>query len=427
MDLKYAADGETLEHVVVEGDSVIQLAGDAGRSGRQIAAGTMDVTLAPDGTTPVGIVAREAVRLTLPADASTPTRTITAMAMDGKGEPGRGLTRAQFTGNVQFRERGAGTDRSANAATLDVALTPGMSSIEDARFAHGVRFVDGKMTATAAAARYHLDRGILELSGSEPGAAAPHVVNDQIAIDAMKIDVTLAGPKMKATGAVKSVLQPARNQTQTKLPSMLKQDQPVNVTADALDYDGAASKATYTGAAQLWQSDTTIKGASIALDDKTGDLSATGPVTTTTMLEETDKNKQKRRVRSIATSKAFKYEDAPRRATYTEDAHMSGPQGDLTAAKIELYLKPSGDELERAEAYDNVTLRDDQNRKTTGTRLTYMTADERYIVTGAPVTILECGRETIGKTLTYLKTADTFVVDGNEQTRTQTKGSGDCR
>ena len=46
---------------------------------------------------------------------------------------------------------------------------------------------------------------------------------------------------------------------------------------------------------------------------------------------------------------------------------MNGPQGDMTAAKIELYLKPSGDELERAEAYENVTLRE-QNRKTTGTR-----------------------------------------------------------
>ena len=47
----------------------------------------------------------------------------------------------------------------------------------------------------------------------------------------------------------------------------------------------------------------------------------------------------------------------------------------MTAAKIELYLKPSGDELERAEAYENVTLRE-QNRKTTGARLTYTTADE---------------------------------------------------
>jgi len=48
-------------------------------------------------------------------------------------------------------------------------------------------------------------------------------------------------------------------------------------------------------------------------------------------------------------------------------------------------------------------------------------------VVGVPVTIVDdCGRETRGKTLTYVKTADTIVVDGNEQTRTQTKGNSKC-
>jgi len=48
-------------------------------------------------------------------------------------------------------------------------------------------------------------------------------------------------------------------------------------------------------------------------------------------------------------------------------------------------------------------------------------------VTGAPVKVLdECRRETTGRTLTYLKSADTITIDGNEQTRTQTKGSAQC-
>jgi lipopolysaccharide export system protein LptA len=98
----------------------------------------------------------------------------------------------------------------------------------------------------------------------------------------------------------------------------------------------------------------------------------------------------------------------------------------MTADKIELYLKPSGDELDRAEAYDNVTLRD-QNRTTTGKRLTFTTEDERYVVTGAPVKVLdECKRETTGRTLTYLKSSETITIDGNEQTRTQTKGAAQC-
>ena len=58
-----------------------------------------------------------------------------------------------------------------------------MNAIEEATFAHAVRFVDGTMTALASAARYDLDKGALALTGSEPGALAPRVVNEQISVD----------------------------------------------------------------------------------------------------------------------------------------------------------------------------------------------------------------------------------------------------
>ncbi|MBI4486393.1 MAG: hypothetical protein HY655_10315 [Acidobacteria bacterium] len=172
-----------------------------------------------------------------------------------------------------------------------------------------------------------------------------------------------------------------------------------------------------------------MKGASIAIDGKRGDLTAAGPVTTTTTLERLDKDKQKERVRSIASAAAFSYDEGLRRATYTGGAHVSGLQGDLTAEKIELYLKPSGDELERVEAYDekNVMTLREQNRTTTGSRMTYTSADDRYVLTGSPVKIVdECGRETTGRTLTFHRATDSIVVDGNGF-RTQTKGGSECR
>jgi lipopolysaccharide export system protein LptA len=182
----------------------------------------------------------------------------------------------------------------------------------------------------------------------------------------------------------------------------------------------------YTGAAQLWQADTSIKGERIAIDTKTGDLTAS-TVTSTTVLEQTNsKDKTKEKVRSVASAKELAYNDEQRRLTYTGDAHMSSANGDMAAAKIELYLKPSGDELDRAEAYDDVTLRE-QNRKTTGNRMTYTTSDDRYVVVGAPVTIVdECERETTGKTLIFVKATDSIVIDGNQQIRTHTKGGGKC-
>ena len=429
MNLKYAADGESLEHALISGDAMIQLAGEPGTAGRQIAANMIDMTLAPDGMSPTALVGREAVQLTFPPETATPGRTIRASALAARGEPGRGLTRAQFSGNVQYRELGGDVSRAASAATLDVTLKPGMSSIEEAKFARGVRFEEGRMSAQAAAARYDLDRGTLALSGSEPGATVPHVVTEQIAVDAATIDVTLVGPKVKASGNVRSQLKPASkgimpgdSANDVRMPSMLKQDQPVIVVGNGLDYDGSVALGTYTGAARLFQGDTSIKGETIVIDNKAGNLSASGGVVTTTVLDEAGKDKKKARVPSIATSNDLKYDDATRRLTYTTNAHMNGPEGDMTAARIELYLKASGDELDRAEAYENLTLRE-QNRETKGSKMIYTTANETYVVTGAPVKILdECRRETIGKTLTFNKGADSIVVDGNAQIRTQTRG-----
>jgi lipopolysaccharide transport protein LptA len=434
MNLKYGPDGQVLQHAVIAGNAAVQLAGDVGSAGRQITASTLDIGLGPDGSTPMSLAARDKVQLTMPAEPGTAARIIQSANLDARGAAGKGLTGAHFSGNVRFLETAQSASRAARSEALDVTLKAGMSGLEDARFARGVRFEEGKLVATSAAARYDLDRGTLQLSGSEPGALVPRVVNERIAVDASKIDVTLEGPKVKATGSssdkVKSVLQPAPKEapagaTPVRMPSMLKQDQPVNVTAATMDYDGSTSTTMYDGSAQLWQGDTSIKGESLVIDGKGGDLSATA-VTSATLLEQTNKDKRKERVRSIATAKDFKYDDELRRLTYAGDAHMIGPEGDMTAATIELYLKPSGDELERAEAFEAVTLRE-QNRKTTGTHLTYTTADERYVIVGAPVTIVDqCDRQTTGRTLTFLKATDNVVVDGNQETRVQTKGGGRC-
>jgi lipopolysaccharide transport protein LptA len=432
--LKYTADGQALEHAVLQGEALVQVAGESGKPGRQITSSVMDIALAADGSTPTALIARDAVQLTIPPEPNVPGRTIRSANLDAKGEAGRGLTRAQFSGSVQFREHGTGVDRAATANALDVGLKPGLSGIEDAHFTHAVHFEEGQLAALAAAARYDVDKGTLSLSGSEPGAVVPHVINARIVVDAKKVDVTLAGPIVAAAGDVKSQLLPAKKSTKpgegndVKVPAMLKQDQVVNVVANTLDYDGVKGKGTYTGAARLWQAETTIKADTIVVDDKSGDLAASGSVATTTLQEQKDKEKDKKggRLPSNASAKDMQYEDAPHRLTYTGDAHMNGPEGDMTAAKIELYLNADGDEIDRAEAYENLTLRE-QNRKTTGARLTYTTADEKYVITGAPVTIIDqCDRQTVGKTLTFVKATDSIVIDGNQQFRTQTKGGGKC-
>lgn len=434
MDLKYASDGETLERALIIGDAALTVAGSTPQLGRQITANQLEVTLGSDGVTPIALKGHDAVQVVFPAEETAGTRTIKAASLDARGEPGKGLTNAVFSGDVDYRERSATVNRAAKAGLLDVALRPGMSSIDEATFTRNARFAENDLFGVGAVARYSLDKGTLDLSGSEPGVLRPSMRNDRIQVDAAHINVVLVGPKLNADGDVRSVLRsagksgsPAGSKSDTKMPSMLKSDQPVYVVGEKLDYDGAASKAVYEGRAKLWQGDTSVQAETLEIDNSKGDLAAAGAVATSTMLTQRDsKGTAGERARSTGTAKTFKYEEAPHRATYVGDAHLSGPQGDLTAEKIELYLKASGDELDRAEAYDALTLRE-QNRKTTGTRLTYTTADEMYVVSGLPVTVLDqCGRETVGRKLTFAKATDTINVDGSGQIRTQTKGSGTC-
>lgn len=309
-----------------------------------------------------------------------------------------------------------------------------MAAFERATFTGAARFEDAKVTGTAASLDYLADEGVLALSGSESASLRPHVFNDQIAVDATTVDVTLAGPILIAKGEVKSVLQPPKKSSAAdgaKLPSMLKQDQAVSVTADNLTFDGGANKATYDGHAVLWQSDTSVKGTSIAIDSKTGDLTATGSVVTMTILEQMNKEKKKKeRIRSMATASTFLYEDKLRRAGYKGDVHFSQAENDLAAANVDLYLKPTGNELERAEASDpgNGLVLREQGRRTTGSKMTYSAADERYDVMGAPVAIADqCGRVTNGRTLTFKKATDTIEIDGNQRVRTQTKNGSTCQ
>jgi hypothetical protein len=107
---------------------------------------------------------------------------------------------------------------------------------------------------------------------------------------------------------------------------------------------------------------------------------------------------------------------------------LSGPQGDLRAARIVVHLARTESRMERLEAYDRIALRLDA-RLATGERLSYFTADERYVLAGSaavPVKVVEPCRETMGKTLTFFRAADRIIVDGNEEIRTRTKSGGPC-
>ena len=437
INLTYAPDGRTLQRALLSGDGVIELAGSAGGAARRLSGQFIDVGLAPDGATLISLMAREQVQLELFADKTTPGRTIRSGALVGTGAPGTGLTGANFSDQVDFRERppAPALSRAAKSATLDLAMKGGFGSIETARFGGGVRFEQGTMAATSREARYAISAGRLNMAGpDEKSGRPPQVVDERATIEAVRIEIVLDGTKITAVDAVKSEMREAAgakgprgasspgDKAQPHLPSLLKQDKPVYATADNLVYDSTASLARYTGNAQLWQGETTIKGDTIVVDDQKGDLSASGSVVSKMLLDQVnDKTKARETVRSLATSKDLVYEDKSRRATYTGTAHMNGPEGDLSADRIELFLKESGSEVDHLEAYTGVALKTPDGRKATGSRLTYLGDAEQYDMLGAPVKLEDESGETTGNSLTFFRSTDRIIVDGKEQKRTELK------
>lgn len=418
MNLHYAADGRTLEHAQLLGGGAVAMTGQNGAPGRQFLGETLDILMGEDGSISKA-TGRENVRLDLPASADAPARSIKARTLDADGAPAKGLTAARFAENVEYREESGKSSsmRSARARTLTVALDD--DAISSAVFTGAVKFEEQGLQASAGEGRYDPAAGSLRLSGLE-GGVLPRVADDQVTIDANTIEVALQNRLMKAAGGVKTMLRAS----QSKLPGLLKQDQPANVNADTLDYQGAAGQAIYTGNATMWQGETAIRAEKVAIDQSKGDLLGSGNARSSIVLDTGV---------SVAHAADIRYDDAAHTITYsstpnaagavTAQAQLSGPQGDLRADRIEVILAAAGGHITRLEAYTNVSLKLD-TRSATGERLTYFADDERYLISGAgtkAVKVVESCRETTGRTLTFFKSTDRIIVDGNEEIRTQSR------
>jgi lipopolysaccharide transport protein LptA len=435
IDLAYGEDGRALQSAKLRENSVLDLPGDTAAR-RRITGRFIDVTMAPDGATVTQLAASEQVVVDLPGQGGGPARTIRASTLTAIGEGGSGLQTATFQGPVDFRETTAGAkgkgnpSRRATSDQLQVKTEPGLGAIQEAEFRGRVKFEDAPSTTAAASrALYRIadDRLDLFSDTSYPGPP-PNVSDGRLTVFAGTIQMTLGTHVLNADTDVRSRLErkagPDAAETDTKMPSLLDGDQPVTVTSNRLAYDGAASKAVFTGNARLVQDRTEIKGSTIELDDRQGNLTATGAVSTRMMMQDTDpKTGRKTPTETNGSGETFVYEDARRLALYTSSAerraHVIGAQGDITGDRIELYLKPEVRELQRAEA-DGDVITIEGNRTARGKHLTYTAADETYVMTGSPVDVLEAKpnscKRTLAATVRFQRAQDSVTTEGKPVT-----------
>ena len=367
----------------------LRIAGDPGAPERVLHAQNVEIGMAPDGTTLTSLTARDQVVLDLPGTKEEPSKSVRSTSLVASGEAGKGLTAATFSEGVEYVETGGTppTKRTVTSRSLDTTLNGGLGEIREAEFKGSVRLRQGE-GATAANAdimRYQVQTGQVELT-SAPGGEIPRVVNDQIAVDAARVDMTIEGSKMKATGEkapVRTVMYPAKPGTKDarRTPGIMQQDRPVNGSSRELVYTGGeSSTAEFTGAVRLWQgekAETVIQGEKITVDSKTGNLTAQGSVLSTMIVQDTNPTtKLREATRSTGQAQQMVYDDAARKITYTTKARLVGSHGDLTAETIVLTLGANSQDVERLDATETVTLKE-TDRVTIGDRLTYVASTVR--------------------------------------------------
>ena len=147
------------------------------------------------------------------------------------------------------------------------------------------------------------------------------------------------------------------------------------------------------------------------------------------LLEDTDpKTKKRTLTRTTGRGDRFDYDEAKRLAVYTgsgkTQANIVGPQGDVTADRIELYMKEGSNELERAVAKGNVFAKE-SNRNARGNDLIYTASDDLYVMTGTPVIAIEhtppsC-KKTTAPTITFKRSVENVTAGGNTAVASKTE------
>ena len=438
ISLDYTDDGKTLEAVKMAGNSSAAMAGEGGTSGRRFAGDTIDLGMAPDGNL-TSAVARNAVRVDLPAAAGRPQQAITAQALDATGQAGKGLTALTFTTDVTFteeplRSKGPaaekeGGTRTAHSQKLEAALTD--DAVTAATFSGDVTFEETGLKACAAQAEYQPQKGSLALAGATKGGN-PMVAEEQVAIEGQTIDVSLETRQMTARGDVRTWMRspavtrckpsrqrPASAQGASNVPRLLKADAPVTIVASALAYESQTGRAVYSGGrTTLSQEDTSISADRLVIDQSKGDLTATGNVVSTLPLDEKRTRGLAHEIRYTDERRLIVYSGLPK--TKTLDATLdSGPDSKLSAGNIEIILAASDNKLERMRARTNVRVVEGTHTVTGGASLDYTAADEKYVIRGTgatPVVLVTrdakgCQQQS-GSEISFNKGTDAVSVEG---------------
>jgi lipopolysaccharide export system protein LptA len=470
MSLEFHEDGQTLRHATLIGKARLVQVNEDGR--QTISGSTIDLNTAADGHTLTNLEARGQVEVVLPATADEPDRTIRSATLVTSGDEKAGLKAALFDGGVTFVEKSAAraaargapavaaVNRTGTSTSLALGLNGRLGAILTADFRKDVKFVDGNLQAAADEAVHDRVKGTLLLTPSSGSKSIPSVDDGTVHVDAMWIQVALETHDLQAKTGVKVRMQQGKSSSgaQTHTPALFDASQPVYGTSAGLQYVSASRAATFTGdttaPAVVYQTDGNNRitaSQRIEVQQETGNLSASGQVVSTFVLESNDApaagrtsgarasapakaapaktgpaapaaNTPAKPSATVARAQEMKYVDADRQAVYTGDAStlatLQGPDANVEAHEIVLSLEKDQRALKTLKATGSMFAIFDGGREAVGDQLLYDAATETHVITGKPMHFKNVQIDSKGKSCSLEKSTE-LHYDGKDQTITE--------
>ncbi len=322
-------------------------------------------------------------------------------------------------------------DRVSTSRAIDVAFAPagGVTSVvQQGDFHYGERLPDGAdRQAWAQSATYLPETDTLTLTGN------PRVVDGGTTITGRVIRLDRRSGDASAEANVKTTYNDLKPQPGGAL---LAAGDPVHVTAQHMVARRATGIAHYSGDARLWQNANIIEAPTIDFDRDKRSMSAVGARTRRVLTVLTHQDKAGKQTPVNIRSARLTYSDNQRLAHFEGGVVVTSSDGTVTANQVDVFLKPSSSgargnsasmlpsgpsQLERMVAEGNVVLQQ-PNRRGTGQKLVYTAADDRYVMTGGPPTIVDTQHGTVtGASLTFYNRDDRVLVEGGNNTRATTQ------
>jgi len=190
-----------------------------------------------------------------------------------------------------------------------------------------------------------------------------------------------------------------------------KTKSPVYLSGDRAEMDHDSGRATYTGAARLWQDDNYVRGDSLTLYRDEKRMETWGHVQSALYQAKQKTGNSTNVVPVFATAEYMRYSDPDRLLHYETNVDIKQGTDRMTAGIADVYLQKDTNEVDHTICQHNVVIVQ-PNRRGTGEWCQYTTADEIAVLTGNPAHVEDAEQGTTdGNRVTMYRRENRVTVD----------------